>query len=137
MLESKEAKDYLEQLAKELHAPVKHKFPTRRIFASKPNEIWAVDLADMSTWKDENKGYTYILMIFDVFTRWATARALKTKTNQTKPHEHARSQNRQDPQDAIRHALRRRSGVHNSQPGAIRARAALRSAPPSQRRNPR
>jgi hypothetical protein len=75
-----DTKTYLKELADELHKPVRHKYPTRKVFARHMNETWAMDLADMSHWKNENDGYTYILMVIDVFTRWAAARPLKTKT---------------------------------------------------------
>ena len=75
-----DAKQYLKDVAKELHKPVRHKFPTRKVFAQHKDQTWSMDLADMSTWKDENDGVTYVLTIVDVFTRWAAARPLRTKT---------------------------------------------------------
>ena len=73
---------YLKTLAMELHKPVKHKFPTRMVFVAGKDNTWGMDLADMSHWKDENKGTNWILTIIDVFTRFAWARPLKTKTLQ-------------------------------------------------------
>lgn len=75
-----DSKQYLKDLSVELHKPVRHKFPTRKVFVNSKDQTWSMDLADMSTWKSENDGYTYILMIIDVFTRWAAARPLKTKS---------------------------------------------------------
>jgi transposase InsO family protein len=76
-------KTYLKDLAKELHKPVKHKYPTRKVLVGHKDQTWSMDLADMNTWKEENDGYTYILMIIDVFTRWAAARPLKNKSGAT------------------------------------------------------
>lgn len=73
-------KEYLTTLAKELHKPVKHKYPTRKVFVNRKDQTWSIDLVDMSTWKEENKGYTFILTIVDVFTRWAAAVPLKSKS---------------------------------------------------------
>jgi len=73
-------KQYLADLAKELHKPQRHKYPTRKVFAPSKDNTWGIDLADMSTWKAENDGYTFIVLAIDVYTRWAAARALKTKT---------------------------------------------------------
>jgi len=73
-------KEYLREVAKELHKPVKHKFPTRMVFVDYKDQTWAMDLADMNTWKAENDGYCFILVVIDVYTRWAAARPLKTKT---------------------------------------------------------
>ena len=44
------------------------------------DNTWGVDIADMSTWAEKNDGYTYILTMIDVFTRWAAARPMKTKS---------------------------------------------------------
>lgn len=71
--------EYMKTLAKELHKPVKHKYPTRKVFAPGKDYTWSIDLADMGTWKAENDRVTFILTIVDVFTRWADARPLKTK----------------------------------------------------------
>ena len=75
-----EPKVFLKELAKELHKPVRNKFPTRRVFAKAKDSTWGIDLADMGTWKTENDGYSFILVIIDVFTRWADARPLKGKS---------------------------------------------------------
>jgi hypothetical protein len=71
-------KQFLKQLSEEIHKPALKKFPTRKIFVDGKDNTWAMDLADMSTWKAET-GYTYIMTLVDVFTRWAAARPLKTK----------------------------------------------------------
>ena len=72
--------EFLSDLADELHKPVRRNFPTRHVFASAKDSIWALDLADMSHWKADNDNYTMILTCVDVFTRWADARAIKTKS---------------------------------------------------------
>src|SRR5690606_11490547 len=64
-----EIKTYLKDLAKELHKPVRHKFPPRKVYVQRKNQTWSMDLADMSTWKRENDGYTYILTLVDVFNQ--------------------------------------------------------------------
>src|SRR5690606_25149267 len=51
-----EIKTYLKDLAKELHKPVRHKFPTRKVYVQRKDQTWSMDLADMSTWKRENDG---------------------------------------------------------------------------------
>jgi hypothetical protein len=70
----------LRQIADELHKPVKRKHKTRKIFVSEKDETWSVDLADMQQWAKQNYGYKYILTIVDIFTRYAWARPLMTKT---------------------------------------------------------
>ena len=52
--------EWTNQLAKELHKPVKRKFRKRRVFTPAVNWIWACDLADLSMYKRSNNGYRYL-----------------------------------------------------------------------------
>src|SRR4051812_42140709 len=72
--------EYLAQLSKELHKPVKKKFDKREILVPEMDHTWSCDLADMSHWKKENHGYTFVLTVVDIFTRYAWAVALKSKS---------------------------------------------------------
>jgi len=67
-------------LADELHKPIRKKFKKRHVFASGVDAIWAADLVDMQSFSRTNKGYKYILMIIDVFSKFGWAILLKTKT---------------------------------------------------------
>ena len=73
-------KKFLKTLSDEIHKPALKKYPTRQVFALDKDDTWGMDLADMQTWKASNDGYQYILVVIDVFTRWAAARAMKTKS---------------------------------------------------------
>ena len=42
--------------------------------------IWAADLVDMQAFSKSNKGYKYILMIIDVFSKYGWAIPLKNKS---------------------------------------------------------
>ena len=55
------------ELADELHKPIRKKFQKRRVFASGTDAIWTADLVDMQSVSRSNKGFKYILMIIDVF----------------------------------------------------------------------
>ena len=68
------------ELAKELLAPRPIHFPRRKIYASKVNEIWTSDLMDMHRYQAQNQGYNWIIIVLDVFSRYAFARPLKRKT---------------------------------------------------------
>ena len=50
------------------------------MFASGVDAIWAADLVDMQSFSRTNKGYKYILMIIDVFSKYGWAVPLRTKT---------------------------------------------------------
>ncbi|KAL4083434.1 hypothetical protein QTP88_028750 [Uroleucon formosanum] len=66
-------------LAKELHKPVRKKFPKRRIFTKGIDDLWAADLVIMRNYSDENKGYSYIITVIDTFSKFSWALELKKK----------------------------------------------------------
>lgn len=72
--------DTLKSMADELHKPVKRKFPRRKVYVSGIDSTWCVDLVDMQEWAKFNNDFKYILMVVDVFSRYAWARPLKSKS---------------------------------------------------------
>ena len=73
----------LKLTAKELYKPARRKYPTRSVPAMPVDEIWSVDLADMSYTKAENDGYVYILSVIDVGSRHGWAVPIKDKKAST------------------------------------------------------
>ena len=69
-----------DQLAEELHKPVRKNFTKRRVMVSKIDEIWAADLVDMQKISRDNKGYKYLLTVIDVFSKYGWIQPLKNKT---------------------------------------------------------
>ena len=69
-----------EKLADELHKPIKRNFPKRRVISSQVDEIWCSDLVDMQKLSKWNKGYKYLLMVLDIFSKYGWIVPLKTKT---------------------------------------------------------
>jgi Integrase core domain len=67
------------QVAKELHAPARRVYPRRCFWSFRPFDLWAADLADMRALSKHNRGYAYILVIVDTFSRHAWAIPIKTK----------------------------------------------------------
>lgn len=65
------------ELAKELHKPVRKRFPRERVRVYKNDEIWAADLVDMGAKVDD--GNKFILTIIDIHSRFAWAFPIKTK----------------------------------------------------------
>ena len=49
--------DWAQQLANELHKPIKRKFKTRKVIANGLDEIWFADLVFMDKLSKWNKGY--------------------------------------------------------------------------------
>ena len=68
------------ELAEELHKPIRKKFKKRRVYTKGVDAIWAADLVDMQAFSRSNKGYKYILMIIDTFSKYGWAIPLKTKS---------------------------------------------------------
>ena len=43
------------------------------------DKIWAADLADMKAFKDYNDGYTFLLLVIDIFSKYGWVIPLKNK----------------------------------------------------------
>ena len=66
-------------LTNELFKPSRKKFQRRRVVSLFVDHIWATDLLDLQRYSRVNKGYKYILVVVDVFSKYAWLKALKTK----------------------------------------------------------
>ena len=64
-------------------APKKN-YPTNKIKSNHIDKIWSIDLADMNDYKiSNNKGYRYIFMVIDIFSKYLRGIPLKNKYSQT------------------------------------------------------
>ena len=72
--------EWTDELTDELHKPVRRKFRKRTVYAQGVDEIWAADLVDMQYYSIANKGFKYILMIIDVFSKYGWAIPIKNKS---------------------------------------------------------
>ena len=67
----------------ELHSKhrriIKRKFPRRRVIARFPFEIFMADLIEYPKYKVQNKGFVYILLLIDCFTRKIYLAPMKKK----------------------------------------------------------
>lgn len=61
----------------------KNKKVLGHIVAYSQNNNWQMDLSDMSEYSSKNRGYKYILLAIDVFTRKAFAEPIKNKTEKS------------------------------------------------------
>lgn len=76
-----EARKWLKsQLSYSLHRPMRRRFPTRAYKTSGMNDVWQADLMEMIPYARINKGYKYILNVIDVFSRFARAIPVKSKS---------------------------------------------------------
>ena len=71
---------WTDELAEEMHKPIRHKFEKRRVYSPGIDTIWAADLVDMSSHARANNGVKYLLAVIDVFSKYGWLVPLKTKT---------------------------------------------------------
>ena len=77
----KQVRDWLKkQETYTLHKSVRKHFPRRKTIVSGIDDVWQVDLCDMSSLSRYNSGYKFLLTGIDVFSRYAFCRPLKNKT---------------------------------------------------------
>ncbi len=62
------------------HKPVRKKFTRNRVITGGKNVQFQADLVDLSSLSRFNKGYKYLLTCIDIFSKYAWAIPLKTKT---------------------------------------------------------
>ena len=68
--------------------PPRKIYPTNKIVYNHIDEIWSIDLADMIDYKiSNNKGFRYIIIIIDNFSKYLWAITLKNKYSQTTANE--------------------------------------------------
>ena len=72
-----------EELADKLHKPRRVNFRKRRVIVKGIDEIWCSDLVEMQKFSKWNKGYRYLLMVLDVFSKYGWIVPLKNKKGES------------------------------------------------------
>ena len=67
-------------VVEELHKPARCHYPRRKFDIKGIDEIWQGDLVEMQLYARENKGYRYMLTVIDVFSKYAWAVPVKSKS---------------------------------------------------------
>ena len=67
------------QLANELHKPIIRQFKKGKVYSSFRGNIWGVNLADMQSLSEYNKGNKYFLCAIDLFSKYAWVIPIKDK----------------------------------------------------------
>ena len=79
----REIKTYLDQDTSRQLTKVQHQKPAPgHVVAMVPNELWQMDIFDLSKYMKQNKDYRYLLCCIDVFTRKAYAEPMLYKDSQ-------------------------------------------------------
>ena len=68
------------QLVEELHKPARRNYQRRHVDIRRIDETCQVDLVEMIPYEKKNKGYKYILTIIYIFSKFAWAIPVKSKT---------------------------------------------------------
>src|SRR5690606_8862023 len=68
--------------SKEIHKAIKRKFTKRPILVSSIDDVWSIDLIDLSQFKKQNNNYSYILSVIDNLSKYLWCKKLKTKKAQ-------------------------------------------------------
>ena len=78
-------KDLIEIFVDEKYSkPPRKNYPTNKIIYNQVDEIWSIDLADFSDYKtSNNKGFRYIFVVIDNYSKYLWAIPLKNKYSQT------------------------------------------------------
>ena len=66
-------------LANELHKPIIKKFNKRKVYSSFKDNIWDVNVTDMQLLSKFNEGFSFLLFVIDIFSKYAWVIPLKDK----------------------------------------------------------
>lgn len=68
-----------EEVVHEIHRGVRRNFNRRHVVLKGIDDLWQADLIDMQNIRKHNRGFNFILVIIDCFSKFAWAVPLKTK----------------------------------------------------------
>lgn len=68
------------QVVEEIHKPARINFKRRAVIIKSLTDLFQADLVDMISYSKENKGYKYILVVINCFSKFVWAFPLKSKT---------------------------------------------------------
>lgn len=73
--------DIKKQIVEELHKPARRTFKRRRVIVKNINDLLQLDLVQLDKFAKLNKGFRYILVAINVFSKFLYAQAIKRKTS--------------------------------------------------------
>lgn len=68
-----------ETVVDELHKPARKNYQRRRTIVKGLNDLWQADLVEMQPYAKFNKGYRYILVVINAFSKYVWTQPLKSK----------------------------------------------------------
>ena len=73
----------MQDVVREIHKSVRHKFPSRKYTIKSLNDLHCSDLIDIKNLAQYNRGYKWILIDINAFSKLAKAVPLKNKEGKT------------------------------------------------------
>lgn len=70
------------KIVDELHKPARRNFIRRKTVVKGIRDLYQIDIADYQNISKFNKGYKYILVVIDCFSKFLMTRPLKSKSTQ-------------------------------------------------------
>lgn len=67
-------------IVKELLRAARRNYPRRKVILKGLNDLWQIDLIDYIKYSSENRGYKYILVAIDCFSKFVWLQPLKNKS---------------------------------------------------------
>lgn len=69
-------------IVQELHRPARRNFIRRKTVIKGFSDLWQIDLAEMQPYATQNKGYRYILVVIDCYSKFVWAKPIKHKNGE-------------------------------------------------------
>lgn len=67
-------------IVNEIHKPARKNYKRRRVVVKGLNDLWQADLVEMIPHAKQNKNFRYVLVVINVFSKYAWAEPIKNKT---------------------------------------------------------
>lgn len=69
-----------EDVVNEIHKPARKNFKRRRVIIKNLDDLWQADLVEMLPYAKLNRGYRYILVVINAFSKYVWAQPVKRKS---------------------------------------------------------
>lgn len=75
-----------ETVVNELHKPARKNYKRRHVIIKNLNDLWQADLVEMQPYAKFNKGFRYILVVINTFSKYVWVQPVKRKTGKEVAH---------------------------------------------------
>ena len=66
-----------------MHRPVRKRFPRNAYTVNNIDDVWEIDIMDLSSVKKYNDNHRYLLQVIEVFSKYLHSIPLRTKTERS------------------------------------------------------